>query len=280
MRTRTLRSGLAIVAVVVLAGGWAAADIIGPGVNCMKTQPGSTWGFLGADKLPSDFFGPGSDPFEGQIAIFTDTNVWHGESTEFVNDKAGVPVEIVAMTLHSLEPVEVMFTDPDTGARVPKLYDVVVTLDPSAASTGMYKVARDPGGGSPDRGTILANGPGDPEPIPPESFFDVFFKFEFTPRDPSIGEPAELLCSDHVTLTADVPWGSMASPLYYSPLAGDFYPGLGDPLGDPNVPATLIYQGQAFAWHLRLEPIPEPATLSLLALGALALLRRRRAWSP
>jgi len=266
-----LRNCLLVVGLVLLVGGWAAADIIGPGVNFMKTQPESRWGFLGADKLPSDFFGPGSDPFEGQIAIYTHTNVWHGESTEFVNDKAGVPVEIVAMTLHSVEPITVTF---DGGERA-ALYDVVVTLDPSAASTGMYKVARDPHG-DPERGTILANGPGDPEPIPPESFFDVFFDFEFIPRDPSIGEPAELLCSDHVTLTADVPWDSMASPLYYSPLAGDFYPGLGDPLGDPNVPATLIYQGQAFTWHLRLEPIPEPATLSLLALGGLALLRRRR----
>jgi len=189
-----------------------------------------------------------------------------------VNDKAGVPVEIVAMTLHSVEPITVTYN----GGEREALYDVVVTLDPSTPSTGMYKVARDMGGG-PDHGTILANGPGDPEPIPPESFFDVFFKFEFTPRDPSIGESAEVLCSDHVTLTADVPWGSIAPPLYYSPLAGDFYPGLGDSLGDPNVPEALIYQGQAFAWHLRLQPIPEPATLSLLGLGGLALLRRRRA---
>ena len=275
MRTRTLRSGLAIVAVVVLAGGWAAADIIGPGVNCMKTQPPSVWDF-GLEPIGEEKFGPGSDPFEGQVCVITDTSVWHGESTEFVNDKAGVPVEIVAMTLHSVEPITVTFN----GGEREALYDVVVTLDPSAASTGMYKVARDPTGGTPDRGTILANGPGDPdpEPIPPDSFFDVFFDFEFIPHDGT--ESTHVRRGDHVTLTADVPWDSMAPPLYYSPLAGDFYPGLGNVVGVPNVPETLVFQGEHFTWHLRLEPIPEPATLSLLALGGLALLRRRRAWSP
>ena len=44
----------------------------------------------------------------------------------------------------------------------------------------------------------------------------------------------------------------------------------------PGEPQTLVYQGQAFTWRLRLAPIPEPTTLGLLALGALALLRRRR----
>jgi len=259
---------------VLLVAGPLAAGVIAPGVNGMKTQPPSVWDF-GLEPIGEDKFGPGSDPFDGLVHVVTDTKVWHGESTGFVNDKAGVPVEIVAMTLHSVEPITVTFN----GGETEVLYDVMVTLDPSAASTGMYKVAKDPGGGGPERGMILANGPGDPdpEPIPPDSFFDVSFDFAFIPRNPGIGKPAEFLCSDHLTLTADVPWDSVAPPSYYSPMAGDFYPGLGNVLGDPTVPATLVFQGQAFTWHLRLEPIPEPATLSLLALGGLALLRRRRA---
>jgi len=248
-------------------------DTIAAGLNYMKTQPGSQWHLMVAE----EGFGPGSDPFEGQIAVITATKVARGESTEFVNDLAGIPVEIVAMTLHSVEPIEVTY---EAGARS-MLYDVVVTLDPSAASTGMYKVARDPTGGDPGHGMILADGDDDPGPeIPPDSFFDVYFDFEFIPQDG--GQSIHHQRSDHVFLTADVPWDSMAPPSYHHPMAGDFYPGLGSPLAgvatldDPNVPQTLVFQGEHFTWHLRLEPIPEPSTLALLGLGGLVALHRRR----
>jgi len=271
-----LRNCLLVVGLVLLMGGWAAADIIGPGVNFMKTQPESTWS-VESGKLPSDFFEPGSEPFEGQIVMFTYTNVWHGASEPIADGLWTVPTEIVAMTLHSVEPIEVMVTDPDTGAQDTKLYDVLVTPDPSTPSTGLYRVTRDPLNGGPGHGLILANGD---EPLPPEfpaeSFFDVFFDFEFTARDPHGGDPGHIQLTDRLILTADVPWDSMASPLYYDPAAGDFFPGFGQP-PDPIMPQTLVFQGEHFTWHLRLEPIPEPATLSLLALGGLALLRRRRA---
>lgn len=281
MRTSVLRSGVAIVAVAVLASAWAAAGVIEPGLNHMKTQLGSVWDFE-LEPIEEEKFGPGSDPFDGLIYVITDTKVAHGEPTAFVNDKAGLPVEIVAMTLHSVEPVEVMFTDPDTGARVPKLYDVLVTPDPSAANAGDYKIARDPGGGSPDHGTILANGPGDPdpEPIPPDSFFDVCFDFEFIPHDG--GEIVEVQRRDRVSLTANVPWSSVAPPPYHHDGAGGFFPGFGPPPGPlaplqaPMEPQILEFQGQAFTWRLRLQPIPEPATVGLLALGGLALVRKRR----
>ena len=282
---RWLLSSLSVAIMIVLAAPCGAGPLppppntLGAGVNFMKTQPPSVWDF-GGQPIDEGTFGPGSDPFDGLVVVITDTKVWRGESTAFINDKAGVPVEIIAMTLHSVEPITVTF---DGGERQ-VLYDVLVTLDPTTPSTGMYKVWRDPTGGTPDHGTILANGPGDPdpEPIPPDSFFDVFFEFEFTPRDPSGGDPAVVVRTDHLTLTADVPWHSLAPPAYAHPAAGDFYPGFGQSvaatsaLGDPNVPQTLVYQGQHFAWHLRLEPVPEPATLALLAGGGLALLRRRK----
>ena len=281
MRMCVLRS--CVVAVVVLLAapcGALPVNTIPPGTNFMKTQPGSVWDFS-TEPIEEQRFGPGSDPFDGLVYVVTVTKVGRGESTEFINDKAGVPVEIVAMTLHSVEPVPIVF---DRGLPEERtvLYDVVVTPHSTGPNAGMYKVARDPSGGSPDRGMILANGPGDPdpEPIPPDSFFDVFFDFEFIPQDGS--ESIHVQRGDHLTLTADVPWDSMAPPLYYSPLAGDFYPGFARPpdphmlLQDPNVPEALVFQGQHFTWHLRLEPIAEPTTLGLLAVGGVALLRRRQ----
>jgi len=277
MRSQTWRIGLVACAVVVLAGGWAAAGVIAQGTNYLKTLPESTWDFLGSDKLPSDFFGPGSDPFEGQIAYITDTKVWREASTEFEDDYAAIDTEIVAMTLHSVAPVPILF-DKGTAAERTVLYDAVVTLNPAETSTGAWLVAKDPHGGTPDRGTIFATGvPDMPPDFPAESFFDVFYHFEFFPRDG--GEMREIQVHNRLTLTADVPWDSMAPAPYYHESAGGFFPGMG-PLA--NEPQTLIYQGQGevgeptFTWHLRLAPVPEPGTLTLLALGGIGLLRRKR----
>jgi len=280
MRTFAVRSLLLAVGLLLLAVPCGALPLppntLAQGVNFMKTQPESCWDF-GLEPIDGGHFGPGSDPFDGQICIYTHTNVARPGDTPFNADgQAAVPVEIVAMTLHAVEPVPIVFDRGLPDERT-ELYDVVVTPAPGGPNGGQWLVTKDPSGGTPDRGTIFATGgPDMPPDFPAESFFDVFFEFEFIPRDPGIGKPAEFLCGDHLTLTADVPWDSMAPPSYYSPLAGDFYPGLGDPLGDPNVPETLVFQGTHLEWHLRLEPIPEPATLSLLAVGGLALLRRRR----
>lgn len=279
MRTRVLRSCLVAVGVLLLAAPCIAgplgppANVVGPGINFMKTRPGSVWDFAG-EPIPAGTFGFGSDAFGGKMHPVTVTKVGRGQSTEFdANNQASIPVELVAMTLHSVEPVTISFyggVGPD-GYTVD--YDVVVTLDPSTPSTGAFLVTRDPTGGDPIRGLVKGV---------PDSFFDVSFEFTFTARDPTGGGPDKIVRTDHLTLTADVPWDSMAPPPYYDPMAGAFYPGLGDSpvgvtaLGEPNVPQTLVFQGETFTWHLRLEPIPEPATLSLLALGGLALLRRRR----
>lgn len=269
MKPRTVRSFLLAVGVLLLAAPCGALplppNVIGPGVNRMKTQAESTWEF----RAEAGAFGQGSEPVWTEIATICDTLLGRSPSTPFdANNQAIIPVEIVALQLHSVAPVTVEFD----GGQSEKLYDVAVTLSPTAPSTGALLVTRDPGGGGPDRGLI--------EGVP-ESFFDVLFDFTFTPRDPGDGGPGHFLLDERLTLTTDVPWDSVASLPYFEPMAGPFYPGLGQTagvtmLGDPNVPQTLVFQGETFTWHLRLEPVPEPATLALFPLGGLAARRRRR----
>ena len=51
--------------------------------------------------------------------------------------------------------------------------------------------------------------------------------------------------------------------------------GLGNPTAVPSVPAPALF-GMPTGWTLTLVPVPEPSTLLLGALGAAALLIRRR----
>jgi hypothetical protein len=75
-----------------------------------------------------------------------------------------------------------------------------------------------------------------------------------------------------------VPWSPTAPPLYDFGDSGGFFPGV-DPFALPDdlyVPQMLVFQGSELTWHVRLDTIPEPATLTLLALGVLGVRRRRR----
>jgi hypothetical protein len=274
MARHTLRNGLVIAAVALLTAGWAAAGVIEPGVNHMKTQPESFWDF---SVLPIDeeHFGPGSDPFDNPVAVYTHTSVWHGANLAITDTVSLLPVELVAMQLHSVHPIEVTYE----GGTYARLFDVVVTPEPGGPNAGFYRVTHDPTGVSPDHGVILADGDDDlPPEVPPDSFFDVTFRFDFFPQVPELpGETYRYVAEDRVALVDDVPWCAAAPAPYGHDGAGGFFPGFGPPpFGDPPVPQPLVFQGQFFSWQVRLEPVPEPTTLTLLALGGLALVRRRR----
>jgi GEVED domain-containing protein len=88
--------------------------------------------------LPAGFFGPGSDPFEGQICLEGnpfpsdlgdfDTIVQRTEDAEFFDplpDNAIVPIEIVQLNLRSIAPIEVTYSG------IPSFFDVFVELNVS-----------------------------------------------------------------------------------------------------------------------------------------------------
>jgi len=103
---------------------------------------GETWIIFGPTgdypTLPADFFGPGSDPFEGQICFEGapaptclgdyDTIVRRTQDAEFFDplpDNATVPIEIVELSLRSIAPIEVSFSG------IPSFFDVFVELNVS-----------------------------------------------------------------------------------------------------------------------------------------------------
>ena len=57
--------GLCLLSVLALGPG-AAAATIDPGFDLLETDRGATVEDL---TLPADFFGPGSDPFVGRVAL-------------------------------------------------------------------------------------------------------------------------------------------------------------------------------------------------------------------
>ena len=193
---------------------------------------------------------------DGGVAIVCDTSVLRPEGTDFANNPDTVLTEIVALSLHSVEPIRVTYN----GGMTESFFDVFVTLDgaaPPGANRGQYLVSRH----SADGGMILEG---------VDSFFDVFFELQFTNQE--TGGVHVLQREDHVELTASVPWSHVAPPSYYHPGSGDFFPGV----RGEEPPESLIFQGSELKWEVRLRPIPEPCTVALLCGGLLPLLRRRK----
>ena len=213
-----------------------------PGLN------DATFGSKTNPPIPADFFGPGSDPFVGTIpfrGFHIDDLTDIGTASAFVqrlgpvpqpSDPVGtvatIPIEIVALSLVSTEPITVTFN----GGQNPELWDVAVALSDISSITDL-----DP------EFTITkthANG----------GTFDVVLfvqpKFTFT----RVENPSEVQIFDTglngippVQLQAgNVPFVHSVNPDLHliSPSDGTFVPGVeetvpGDPESQQVVPATL-----------------------------------------
>jgi hypothetical protein len=115
---------------------------IPPGWDPYVTRD-TTWFDFASDPIPADFFGPGSDPFDGRVYCtgvpldtvlcpdgwdFADVVIERQQPLEFPSMGAhdAIPIEIVALSLRSVEPITVTYFN----GTNPELWDVKVTLAP------------------------------------------------------------------------------------------------------------------------------------------------------
>lgn len=124
--------------------------VVSGGSEGYNPQPGSglDFGPTGLPPIPADFFGPGSDPFEGQISLGGGGTPMVINRTEGVYlpdsaPSAEVPTEIQGMSLKSTEPIRVTFD----GGMVESFFDVFVELDMPSPGTAIVSAAGGGGGG-------------------------------------------------------------------------------------------------------------------------------------
>jgi hypothetical protein len=157
---------LAAIGLVLLAPAslFASTDVL-PGFDLFQTDPSSTFQDFIGEPLPSDFFGPGSDPFDGGVPChgvplpgfpgcptddlsFVDTIVERLANAELpppYPSSDQIPIEIVALQLRSVAPITVTYN----GGLNPELWDVDVGLSQMLPQpTGTMDITHeDPAGG-------------------------------------------------------------------------------------------------------------------------------------
>ena len=150
----------AVVATLVAGTTGAYAQlIIPPGTDCFETTDNSTWvefggtGMGAVPPIPAGFFGPGSDPFDGIIALKGEPLLGYPgqvstliERLEFAElmPSATIAIEMVELNLVSVEPIIVTYD----GGTVDSFFDVFVTLSDIGPSTGYMTITETtPGAG-------------------------------------------------------------------------------------------------------------------------------------
>lgn len=194
------------------------------------------------DPLPADFFGPGSLPFGGFVDIGEGGIIDIETQTDpLPNQTTTVPIEIVALSLQSAQPITVEFS-----SAAPQLWDVFITLAPSTTNSGQAMVTDTGSGG----GTYTAG-----------------FQFQ---------NPIITFTQVNGSGTQVLPLGPVGFQLI-NPVPApwvDLKPGT--PALELFPTAVMTFQDQFAFGTLVAEALPEPTSLALLAMGGLAIARRRR----
>lgn len=158
----------ALVLLAVPLGGARAQDVH-PGFDLYITDASNAEFDFGTQPVPADFFGPGSDPFDGVIALkglplpqnpycplppslcpnddLTEVDTIVERLNTAVLPGIGsydvIDTEIVALSLKSIHPITVTYS----GGLDPELWDVHVCLSPTQATGNMLINKTHPDGG-------------------------------------------------------------------------------------------------------------------------------------
>ncbi len=135
-------SVMAALCMLVVCGIWQTANAA---ESCFNVGCGQSHYDFSGDPIPADFFGPGSDPFDGVIQL--DGANSSGPDTIVSRDPFDLPdpppvtdiiqIELVALNLVSCEPITVT-----TGGSPDELWDVQVELSPTPAPVGQMTITR------------------------------------------------------------------------------------------------------------------------------------------
>jgi hypothetical protein len=202
---------MALIVGLTLGGGAAFADDVDLGLDYWETvQP--TYLDFAQSPLPADFFGPGSDPFDGVI-YFQGEPIDPGSSGEastiverqapaHLPDPLGsfdtIPIQMIELQLRSIEPITVTFW----GGIETYFYEVFVTLDPMYDSTGEMTIFHQTEEGG----------------VYDDAYIDIFASVDFVPLGPMF----PISWFPQLLMENIVPHAWRHDPLY-SPL----YPGQG-----------------------------------------------------
>ena len=211
--------------------------------------------------IPPDFFEPGSEPFEGQVAFVgagLPGQVAFPGNTGLGGQPPTIPVEL-ELFLVSAVPITV-----HNSSGIDSFFDVWVELHTNPVPDQQLGLSYN----IPDAGGLVV-----------DSFFDITYRIEFAPSGQLPGGGPEISGVLVGGLTANPAPGEVvptAIPWFPSFPGGEPAPGL--ILGATEtdlLPFYLKVGGDSIKADL-VAVVPEPATLTLLALGGIAVLRKRR----
>jgi hypothetical protein len=218
------RNSLGAVLAVVMCSfcGRTQADDVLPGRDYWVTSEDGTYvefgGATPVPPIPADFFGPGSDPFEGIISLMGDPiDPGSLRATSTITERldaaslsppypssAMVNIQFVELRLRAIEPLSVTYN----GGMTESFFDVLVSLNPLEPSAGQMTITQEHDGGG-----MYSN-----------VGAYVYVRFDFIPMD--VGSPATLIPPDPYMLEILGP-GQMGYPWQLEPSFEPTFPAQG-----------------------------------------------------